>query len=445
MMYSVTNKWSLLTISAIIYSLAFVYGNIFWWLTFLFLVPLIYCALHYNLSFKEGYYWGFLMLTLHMHGVLYSVMCMAEGPFYCRIIPSLVCVAYASFYSAFFFWLGNSVARKNLLIWILIFWSYIYVMEHYCLWIFGICEGYFLIHPLLPLAHYPQLLWLLPYVGKSFLTLILVMISAIMSAVCYKFNGTKLLYVVLLSLFFVPGLFIVHDNSCPAWLNKIGYLPLLSYDPIQLSRMANTVGTILKEFIREHPHVQIVIMPESALYTSAFTTIPELLKSWDSEHIGKPLHVIFGAFRWEDDKRYNTLHWVYDGTLQAYYDKRHAMLLTERMPAWCDMQLVKDLYFGKEPPIAVSTTARPLLKIMPEIELVPYICSELFFNDQPDDNFEYQTILALCNDRWIRGAYVADLMYLIARFKAVQWQRDIVYISYTHAGFVGKYGVECSI
>ena len=75
---------------------------------------------------------------------------------------------------------------------------------------------------------------------------------------------------------------------------------------------------------------------------------------------------------------------------------------------------------------------------------VPYICSELFFNEYPDDNYHDTPILVLVNDSvFLQHAcsrYICNELQMLARFKAVQWQREIVYVSYSQSFYCGKDG-----
>jgi len=141
--------------------------------------------------------------------------------------------------------------------------------------------------------------------------------------------------------------------------------------------------------------------------------------------------VLAGAFRWEGDHFYNSVHWIYDGKLQNCFDKRHAMALTERLPSLFQFSFLKQSFFAKQPQVTPATKHKEIMHIDTEWSLVPYICSELFFNNYPDDNFGKAPIVAVCNDRLL-APYVAHLMFLAARCKATQWQRVIVYVSFLY-------------
>ena len=106
------------------------------------------------------------------------------------------------------------------------------------------------------------------------------------------------------------------------------------------------------------------------------------------------------------------------------------MLLTEGVAGWYDSPFIRSLYHCLTPPVTASTNERRSFPIFENVHLVPYICSELFFNDKPDDTLSDVTVVALCNDNWAKVSYVRRLMFLAARFKALDWQRDILFIGY---------------
>jgi hypothetical protein len=115
------------------------------------------------------------------------------------------------------------------------------------------------------------------------------------------------------------------------------------------------------------------------------------------------------------------------------------MFLTERIPFWLQKTFVEKIFFSQSPIIVQSTNKRPLLEINDEIKLVPYICSELFFNHQPDDTFEKYPILAIANDRNFLP-YIADLMVNHAQRIAITWNRPIIYVSFLHHVYIDTTG-----
>jgi hypothetical protein len=87
----------------------------------------------------------------------------------------------------------------------------------------------------------------------------------------------------------------------------------------------------------------------------------------------------------------------------------------------------------------VSSCERVQLALLENVIFIPYICSELFFNELPDDCCKNDPIIAVINDL-LFPTYMQKLLVLLARFKAIQWQRDIVYVSYTQSLFIDQWG-----
>ena len=71
------------------------------------------------------------------------------------------------------------------------------------------------------------------------------------------------------------------------------------------------------------------------------------------------------------------------------------------------------------------------------LPFAPYICSEFFFTEKFDTE---KTILVLINDAWFSAQYFKDLMVLYARYKAVELQRDIIYVGHIACYWIAKDG-----
>jgi hypothetical protein len=107
---------------------------------------------------------------------------------------------------------------------------------------------------------------------------------------------------------------------------------------------------------------------------------------------------------------------------------------------------IKNLFFKTMPEIVPSLNERPLMQIG-DTHVIPYICSELFVNRLPDDDYPNFLIVALINDRWA-PPYLQELIYLGAVIQAHAWQREIVYVSYTRCSYIsyqpqGSYFLSC--
>lgn len=441
----------LLIMSAILYALPFLLSNNFWFLIFFFPVPLLYIIRTTIFLFIHGFVWGCITFFLHFSGGIYVLATMAHEWWYVGAALGIAMVLYYALFVAIFFWCATYVVRTfliqspclRLFIWLIVLYFFMVWVDRYSLWVFGVQEGYPLMHPLILLVQRPVLLWLLPVVGKQLLTMLFLLVpSSIVLLLWYKNCWTLFFLCSVLAPWFLY--WEVEEQKKALWYEQIKSLPCMIYSAAKNHVVATKIiGNHLKKIIDEYPETEIIIMPESACNIDNCADIPELMCLWNGEHIGKPIHIIFGASRYADSNYYNSLHWVYDGVLQDCFDKRHGMLISERLPFWMNNDALRNIYFTVTPPIAISCCLRKNIQIVSEL-FVPYICSELFFNEFPDDNGGDAPIIAVINDSLFLdnfySLYIQQLLVCVARFKATQWQRTIIYVSYAQSLFIDQQG-----
>lgn len=231
----------------------------------------------------------------------------------------------------------------------------------------------------------------------------------------------------------------------PAWLDKIMVLPASFSAMNSALTQAQVAQNHFQQIAYTYPEIEIIILPESAYYGHQLTAQPELCDLWSAYHLGKPMHIILGSFRWDGPHYRNSFHWIHDGKIQNLFDKRHAMALIERVPSWFNGPTIHELFFKNFPEITASPNLRPRLAFTDIITFTPYICSELFFREYQDDAHSTTPILSITNDSWCINLYIADLMYLAARMKAIQWGRDVLYVSFKYAVYFDKWGNEIPV
>lgn len=449
-------RWFLLIFSGILYAIPFLLSDHFWWLIFTFPIPLLYVTRMVTLSFIHGYVWGCVVFALHLSGGIHVIASMAHESWPIGVAIGIAMILYQALYPALLFW---SVAQiisifsvQSLVVRLFIYssalWLFIMWTDWYCMWIFGVQEGYPLMHPLIPLAHNPALLCLLPILGKLLLTglFLLVPLSCTL-LLWYKNNRALLLLCAAVAPWIACWWAGVSETQQFYWHNQIKSLPYMACSTVSNPIVVvKVVGNKLRNIIEQYPETEIIIMPESAFNVSNFADFPELLQLWNEDCLGKAVHFVFGASRWRNGNYYNSLHWVYNGVLQSYHDKKHAMLLSERLSPWMSNTIMRQVYFSKDAPIALSSDERIKFAFLQDIAFVPYICSELFFNELPDHTHGDSPIIAVINDSMFLGdwcvSYIQKLLVLLARYKAIQWQRDIVYVSYSQSLFIDKYGLS---
>ncbi|HXW86331.1 MAG TPA: hypothetical protein VEK38_03240, partial [Candidatus Bathyarchaeia archaeon] len=427
-------KYSLLTLSAVLYALAFIEPCYCWWMVFIFALPIFYAAHHYRLSFAEGYFWGILVFGLHLHGVLIGIVRMAEGPWHIRLIPVFFIVLYQAFFAALTFWIAHMLAQSNIIkkllqknhdtfytkhaIWTLALLAFSFHLDQLCLLIFDYCEGYVFMNSLIPLAQYPPLLNAFlaahkmpvkPLENLASFIITPLLIGSFLYIMLQK-RAKKTLCAAAIGCVAFCLFFTVQEKSMtkPAYLEHVKPLQLIFWSSPNIAAMANAGRARFIELLKKWPDTEVIILPEAAFYCSHLEK-EHISLYWSTEYLGKAIHIILGTFRWSHDQYRNAFLWFYDGIIQASFDKKHAMLLTERTPTLFNRASIHDLYFQRFPEIVPSDNKRPRLQITPNFAIVPYICSELFFNQHADDTFPDTPILAICNDHWAPD-YVGNLM-----------------------------------
>jgi hypothetical protein len=448
------SSWCLLLASAILYAIPLMIPDYAWWIAFLFPIPLFYVATQENLGFKTGFIWGGIAISTHLSGVLLGMDRFTEaGDSWIRIIPALLLIGYSSLCTGVCFWLSARIQHALKLtspttiiaLWTLTLWCYIFFFDRMCLFPCGRTEGYFGFHPIVALAMHPQLLMLLPIIGKNLLSLALYAVPATITIFLIKRNKLHALLIGIACLPWLISLCIpIPQAQKPEWFDKIVAFPAAFFSMETALMQAEAAQEFYRLIANKNDLYEIILMPESAFNCDKLSADPDLCKQWSQDHIGKPMHIILGSFRQDGPYFRNSLHWIYNGKLEGIFDKRHAMALLERIPPCLNIPTIYDLFHKTRPEINPSTLSRPLFSLSDTIQFTPYICSELFFNEFPDDNHT-ATILATANDLWCFNLYVAKLMYLDARLKAIMWQRDLVYISFKYAAYFDKYGNEIPI
>lgn len=436
----------LLVTSALLYALPFWYTQHFWFLIFLFPVPLLFYTLHKKATFWHGYLWALLSFSFHSAGIVFGIIHMAsiENNSFIKLLPPLLIIFYTPLYAGILFFCAQKIidafSVKNILLksiaWLFVLWAYFYIIDTAFLCIGGIKEGCMLMHPLLILAHKPKLLWLLPWLGKKFLSFLFFLPAMFLTI--WLINKKKI-YLLLFFTSLLPWLI----SWCtpqpiiqtPKWLNRIVSLPITFHANKNLESMILAAQYEFKKIVHHHSDKDIIIIPESSFYDCKIPEHNHVLSQWSKNYLGKPIHIFLGTFNKQHHQYHNALIWIFNGQLIECFNKRHAMLLSERLPDWLDVNWIRNRYFKNTSPIQAATNIRPLLKLSDNIAFVPYICSELFFNQRTDDHYPTYPILAVCNDHWAPLKHTKYQLYLAAQFKTVEWQRPIIYISYQHATY----------
>jgi len=431
----------LLALSAFCYAFAFIYSTWLWWLVFIYAIPLLYAACVYKLTAWHGLVWGLMFFTAQCAGLAFSLYHMAIGPWYVCILPGVLFVVYLTIYPAVLFGLLGFLCQKchatgaRLLLWVCGLCSMISGIDRYCLAPFGTVQGCPFFNPLLPLVMRPQLLRLVPYLGVELMVLLLLSVAA---AITYFLLHPSRAAASGVMISLLPWLVMACIPVChapvPPWVSRIAVLPTVY--PVRADQYA-AAQSLLQDLcmtVRAHPHVEIIIVPESALPGALILQL--CAATWPDACA--QVHLIAGSNCLLDGCYSNCAFWLTASGQKVYFAKRRLVPPIEYMPRVCSS--LNPLYFSCAPMLKPSNNERPCLVLDENIQLVPYICSELFLSRMPDDEYMQVPLVLLVNDTWCKADYLTHCMYMCARFKAIAWSRDIVYASFCHAAWLSNTG-----
>lgn len=440
--------YALLICSAWLYAVPALFNTYFWWVSFIWLLPFLYVVVENNyLSYRQAYVWSFCANAFHLSGIFIGIIHMAEGSFIQALFVAFWIVFYAALFGLSIAFIANFCLRyvfgclPYAMVWAYVFamWVYFLLMDHVCMTPFDVVEGYFLLHPVLPLVACPSLVRLLPWLhGEGLCVLLLATQAALFGFLYYRSMYWKKLLFGCVTFWLLCLILPMQQYEKPLWFEEVVAVPYVFRTTPSVEGMIELATTFFKDVTATHTNATIFLMPEASFYYDqlAHTVLPYTLTK---KHTIKPVHLLTGAFSWDGNKYRNTLYWLYDGKVKYQFHKKHAMVLTERTPSWFRYQLIHDLYFKNMHEIIPSNNARPVLKITDQFSVVPYICSELFFAKRPRDCFKTCMIYALCNDRWTVD-YVKLLMLRVAQYKAIEWSRDVVYVSFAYQYYINPIG-----
>lgn len=407
-----------------------------WFLIFFFPLPFLLATAQKQYAFSTFYFWSLLLISIQSYGFLLGIFHLSSGPFIARLLPPLLLVGIYALYPAILFGLtqiglrlvGSSCSLLvRLFVWTLSLWLTFLLLIQAGLWFTGSCEGYPLINPLLPLATQPGVLaYVVPALGTELTLLLLLSFSVPMAYAILAKNKTALLFTGILAL---PWLL--------SWAHAQAESQAIDAETCTLIKELRVVPGTWASFCKNAQELpkqtHYLLFPESAC-EEPFAL--GHLCDFAAQH--PHCHIITGGFRDDHNTHRNTAFWLHE-TIQGFYDKRHAMPLTERIPPVCNFSMLRQAYFHTIAEVVPAHAPRPCWHLSDNVAVVPYICSELFFFSNPDDPY-HDPIVALCYDSWPAAAYARQLLLLTARYKAIAWQRDIIYAGYEFQALCTKKG-----
>lgn len=453
----------------------FLLGSVssWWWVMLVWPIPLWCQSWWYGIAVPEVVAWYGIAAGGHMAGICMGLYRLAGGCWYTKMSMPLVVFGY--YFVITYVWMyGTSAWIKwlkdpwgFLCLWICTTWLYFIFVADYSLMVCGAWGGYSLFSPLIPLVDCPALLWPVPIVGERLFLLFIMSMQAWCGwhiineskktartecfskqseEKCIECMGGRVnvrLVIIGLVLIWLGGAWLMFSSSHQA---KHDYSPLgvimSQFFEQDCTRAVRHMLCHVHDMQREHPNMACALFPESSMHGETIFSERGEQVAPDSSYKGS---IVIGGFRTCGTRVHNTVWFIHDGCVIDYFDKQELLPITEYVPWWGRAISTGKQFFMNMPELScpVVRQQRPVWEIVPGLHVVPYICSELFLarhlwnaNDGP--------ILALCNNAWA-PCTTRWMMARAAAYRAVAWQRTIIYVAHSYSAVITEHGVRYKI
>lgn len=420
----------LLCSSALCYGFAFIFSSTLWWLIILY--PLFLLLIPQRIGFFEAFFWSFIAHSIHLIGIAVALYRMNTPLF---IIIGMF--FYTPLVTGFIFIVIKKIAQylseSNFNISPIVTNGIALFLNRLCityaiLFPFGRIEGYIFMDPLILFINSPFRAAIQAYN----LTMLTILFYGTITTIILWMQERRTSYIALfcISLLLVITPHIMQRNKeqePPSWIHHIAAIALFFPNPKNLTAIRNTIDQKIKFVLQKKPDVQLFVLPEGAINCPLSS---EQINDLFSKDINYSMIICSSSFK--KQKLKNACFFVHNKSCDALYYKRHALPVTEQSILNQDIKTT----------IWPSKNKHPVFSINEDFSFVPYICSDFFFNNNPDDTHDHVPIITLCNDIWFGGQipYIQQLMLKTAQFKALNWNRQIVYIAYSSSYYINTDG-----
>lgn len=403
------------------------------WLVFIFLLPLFYAAHQRSLSFADGCMWGIIFFSLHWWGLFLVVHEHGSGTW--RYAAPVFLTVYAALYAGLWFLLLNRLIRTAGFFFSCVISTFLYfVVVYRCIfWIFSCCRGYCFALPLLPLAYEPRWLYALPWISSYGLLALLIIFSATVAHFLHTRNLKFLGLAAMSCVPFVVGWVVQEVERVPSYVQSLTYAqpPHKREHPIDC---AQAIDNAIQTALAKKPRAKIILMPESS-YPFPLNENEQALAMWDTNALAGGQTLIIGTHCAQAGNLHNCISCVNNRRIIQNYVKSNLFWFTEYVPfPWCNFNFFQKLFLKNKKGFSSTENCCAQFHILPNLTCTCAICSEFFFRSYSPGSLP---LLVVVNDAWFSAAYLQNLMFLCARYAALEEQREIIYIGHTKGVWLG--------
>lgn len=430
----------LVILSALLYAASLMLPHT-WWCSFLFLIPLYYATLKFQITMQYGFAWGIIAYSLLCSFMVFMLLDYAQGTW--RLLGFPILVGYGTCSSGLWFYFTHlsirMCGRKHVFLWLLSTVLYFWWVDSGMFIIFGVFEGNSFFSPLLPFMRIPGLLYSAHRVSKYFILLWLCTCAMMSALWLYTLRTCYLLIAVSLYSFFFLGSCLQHVEEPPLWLSRVGVIQP-HYEAGSAIPQAREITYDMIRLCERYPTIHCIFAPEST-FAYPLNIQVQAQEMWRDNVLVDQVSFCCGGYRSEQEALYNSLFILTKDQDMCCHDKQHLFCFTEHIPPlWSYIPGVPTLFLHKGKSFGVGSKQRKPINIPLVGFFVPYLCSELLLSRKPRDEFTAVPIVCLANDSWFRQDYMPRLMLLQAQWKALEWKRPILYVAYRHAAWIDTYG-----
>lgn len=418
----------LVFLAALAVNLAYFFPSVFGVAILLFWLPLVMR----RLTFAKGFVWGLLVFGPHFVWLAVLLATKSHAPMSLALAGYVGVTIYFALTGGILFWFAGKGAvalramvryasamrshspragyYKDAAIFSLIAVFYYYFIENYSLFIFGRCEGYPFLNPLIPLAEWRPVIWLVAKVGA--------LVRWVMFSGALILNPGSPSDVRLVYMAPVSG---VQDHAV-----EVGQCV---YHALAV-RNLGVLATGSKPLI--------IVTPES-FYPFSLNVRPEQLALWSSV-IPDDAYLIVGSQMLIGRKFYQAAYLTQKGLIRNYYVKHHCMPFVEKIPKlWKRIAPLRELFLQNADEFSRGKMSleQGLFDVGTNIRLIPQICSEFFFTVSAHQVWQVcqaqgnnkTALLLLLNDSWFVD-YFQRMLKAMATLKAAYFGIPVIYVGH---------------